>query len=43
MDNPTYLSEKDTSHRNYALGYFMKETDVFPEGTDLEDVMDFYL
>jgi len=25
MDNPTYLSEKETADRNFALGYFMKE------------------
>lgn len=42
FDNAVYHSEKDTANRNYALAHFMKEVGAFPEGTDIEDVLDFY-
>ena len=47
FSNPTYLSEKKTADRNYALAYFMREinqhkTVGFPEGTDINDVLEFY-
>lgn len=47
FSNPTYLSEKNTADRNYALAYFMRETnDVktvgFPEDTYINDILEFY-
>jgi glutaminase len=42
FSNPTYLSERRTADRNFALGYFMREHGAFPEGTDLVDVLEFY-
>lgn len=42
FSNPTYLSERRTADRNFALGYFMRENDAFPEGADLVDVLEFY-
>ncbi len=40
--NSVYQSERETADRNYALGYFMREKGVFPEGTDLVDTLEFY-
>ncbi|XP_064652355.1 glutaminase liver isoform, mitochondrial-like isoform X2 [Lineus longissimus] len=42
FSNPTFLSEKDTADRNFALGYYMKENKCFPEGSNLMETMDFY-
>ena len=47
FNNPVYLSEKDTADRNFALAYFMKETNSkkkvgFPEGTNLKDTLELY-
>jgi glutaminase len=42
FSNAVYLSEREKGDRNYALGYFMKEKRVFPEGTDLVDTLEFY-
>ena len=42
FSNPTYLSERRTADRNFALGYFMRENGAFPEGTDLLDTLEFY-
>lgn len=42
FSNATYLSERQTADRNFALGYFMREQGAFPEGTDLEETLDFY-
>jgi glutaminase len=42
FSNAVYLSEKEMGDRNYALGYFMKEKRVFPEGTDLLRTLEFY-
>jgi glutaminase len=39
---PIFLSERETADRNYALAYFMREKGAFPEGTDLEDVLELY-
>lgn len=35
FNNSVYLSERRTADRNFALGYFMREHEAFPEGTDL--------
>ena len=42
FDNIVYESEKRTANRNYALAYFMKELGVFPDNTNLEEILDFY-
>lgn len=42
FSTPVYLSERETADRNYALAYFMRESGAFPEGADLEDVLEFY-
>ncbi|KAI3384040.1 hypothetical protein SNEBB_002436 [Seison nebaliae] len=42
FSNPTFLSEKETADRNFALGFYLKENKCFPEGTNLMDVMEFY-
>ena len=42
FSNSTYLSERRTADRNFALGYFMREHGAFPEGTDLLETLEFY-
>lgn len=42
FSNAVYQSEKEKGDRNYALGYFMKEKRVFPEGTDLIETLELY-
>ncbi len=42
FSNAVYLSERQTADRNFALGYFMKEKGVFPEGTNLVETLEFY-
>jgi len=42
FNNPMYLSELKTADRNFALGYFIKEKNAFPTGTDLIEVLEFY-
>ena len=38
-----FLSERETADRNFALGYFMREKQAFPEGAELQDVLEFYM
>ncbi|MDJ0945736.1 MAG: glutaminase A [Kiloniellales bacterium] len=42
FSTPVYLSERQTADRNFALAYFMREKDAFPEDAELQDVLDFY-
>jgi glutaminase len=42
FSNATYLSEKSTADRNFALGYSMREQGAFPDGTDLQETLEFY-
>ena len=47
FNNSVYLSEKNTADRNYALAYFMQETNDekkigFPENTKLNETMELY-
>jgi glutaminase len=42
FNNPVYLSERQTADRNFALGYFMREKQVFPPGADLIQALEFY-
>ncbi len=42
FNNATYLSERRTADRNFALGYSMREARAFPDGTDLIETLEFY-
>lgn len=42
FNNSVYLSEKQTADRNFALGYFMREKNIFPEKFDLVETLEFY-
>lgn len=42
FNNAVYLSEKQTADRNFALGYFMRENNAFPENTNLIEILEFY-
>ncbi|MGI9419158.1 MAG: glutaminase A [Geminicoccaceae bacterium] len=42
FSTPVYLSERETADRNFALGYYMREKQAFPQEADLDDVLDFY-
>ncbi|VDM27520.1 unnamed protein product [Toxocara canis] len=43
FNNATFLSERDTADRNYALSYYMKENNCFPPETQsLREELDFY-
>ena len=42
FNNSVYLSERQTADRNFALSYFMKEKNAFPEKTDIVDTLEFY-
>lgn len=42
FNNSIYQSERNTADRNYALAYFMKENKGFPEGTDLNRILELY-
>ena len=43
FDNTTYLSERRTADRNFALTYFMREHGAFPKGTDIIETLEFYI
>jgi glutaminase len=42
FSNAVYQSERRNADRNFALGYFMRENGVFPQGTDLIETLEFY-
>jgi glutaminase len=42
FDNTVFLSEKNTNDINIALAYLMKAKKAFPEGTDIEDIVEYY-
>ena len=42
FSTPVYLSERQTADRNFALSYFMREKEAFPEDVELHDVLEFY-
>ncbi len=42
FNNAVYLSERQTADRNFALGYFMREKNAFPEKVDLLQTLEFY-
>jgi glutaminase len=37
-----FLSERNNNDTNTALAYLMKSKNAFPEGTDIDDVVEFY-
>tara|TARA_B100000949_G_scaffold234372_1_gene253247 strand:- start:13518 stop:15098 length:1581 start_codon:yes stop_codon:yes gene_type:complete len=42
FNNSVYLSERQTADRNFALAYFMREKNAFPNKTDLKETLEFY-
>ncbi|XP_077991901.1 glutaminase kidney isoform, mitochondrial-like [Glandiceps talaboti] len=43
FSNATYLSERDTADRNFALAYYMRENKCFPPGSSsLQETLEFY-
>ena len=42
FSNATYLSERETADRNFALGYSMREARAFPERANLIENLEFY-
>ncbi len=42
FNNSVYLSERETANRNYALAYYMKEVEAFPQNTDIDAALDLY-
>ncbi|VDP11094.1 unnamed protein product [Soboliphyme baturini] len=42
FSNSTYLSERATADRNFALAYFMREHKCFPKNVNLNELLDFY-
>jgi glutaminase len=42
FNNSVYLSEKQTADRNFALGYYMREKNAFPQNTNLIETLEFY-
>ncbi|MHC4952493.1 MAG: glutaminase A [Planctomycetota bacterium] len=42
FSNATYLSERLTADRNFALGHLMREQGGFPAGADLVETLEFY-
>ncbi|XP_037071389.1 glutaminase liver isoform, mitochondrial-like [Pollicipes pollicipes] len=42
FNNAVFLSERQTSDRNFALAYFMRENKCFPRNIDLVSALDFY-
>uniref|UniRef100_A0A915EJ15 glutaminase n=1 Tax=Ditylenchus dipsaci TaxID=166011 RepID=A0A915EJ15_9BILA len=43
FNNATFLSERYSADRNYALSYYMKENKCFPPGIQsLREELDFY-
>ena len=42
FDNTVYLSERNHNDTNTALAYLMQSKRAFPEGTVIDDVVEFY-
>ncbi|XP_034943764.1 glutaminase liver isoform, mitochondrial [Chelonus insularis] len=42
FNNAVFLSEREAADRNYALGFYMREHNCYPDKTNLRDIMDFY-
>lgn len=42
FNNAVFLSEREQADRNYALGFYMREHNCYPEKTNLKECIDFY-
>jgi glutaminase len=42
FNNAVYLSEQQIADRNFALGYFMRESSAFPPCVDRHETLEFY-
>uniref|UniRef100_A0AC35TG44 Glutaminase n=1 Tax=Rhabditophanes sp. KR3021 TaxID=114890 RepID=A0AC35TG44_9BILA len=42
FNNSVFLSERETADRNYALSYYMREHNCFPEGSKHRENLDLY-
>ncbi|XP_011152813.1 glutaminase kidney isoform, mitochondrial isoform X2 [Harpegnathos saltator] len=42
FNNAVFLSEREAADRNYALGFYMREHQCYPDRSNLRDIMDFY-
>ena len=42
FNNAVYQSERNSADRNYALGYYMREHNAFPEDTNMLETLEFY-
>jgi len=42
FSNSTFLSERETADRNFALAYYMQENNVFPKNARLHETLDLY-
>lgn len=42
FSNATFLSERETADRNYALGYYMNAHKAFPPNTNLKETFELY-
>ncbi|KAK0085053.1 hypothetical protein PV325_005899 [Microctonus aethiopoides] len=42
FNNAIFLSEREAADRNYALGFYMREHNCYPDKSNLRDIMDFY-
>ncbi|XP_076762986.1 glutaminase isoform X6 [Xylocopa sonorina] len=42
FNNAVFLSEREAADRNYALGFYMREHNCYPDKSNLKEIMDFY-
>ncbi|XP_055385335.1 glutaminase liver isoform, mitochondrial isoform X3 [Condylostylus longicornis] len=42
FNNAVFLSEREAADRNYALGFYMREHNCYPEKANLKEILDFY-
>ena len=42
FNNSSFLAERNMADRNFSLAYFMRENGCFPQGTDINKVLEFY-
>jgi len=42
FNNSVFLSERLNANRNFAMAFYMKDNECFPEGNVLQDTMDLY-
>ncbi|KAK9310812.1 hypothetical protein QLX08_000100 [Tetragonisca angustula] len=42
FNNAIFLSEREAADRNYALGFYMREHNCYPDKSNLKEILDFY-